>query len=118
MPTCCAPNCNKTEKSHPPLSFFNLPWSKPDRIKLWLSKLSLVHAPAKSARIGTDHFEETFLVKDTKYLVAPQLYTKPKITLTADAFPSIFDHKPKSFGRETSIKRAQKRRRIQVRSSC
>ena len=42
-------------------------------------------------------------MKDTKDLVAPQLYTKPKISLTTDAFPSIFDHKPKSFGRETSI---------------
>ncbi|XP_061662459.1 uncharacterized protein LOC133493283 isoform X3 [Syngnathoides biaculeatus] len=111
MPTCCAPNCNKTEKSHPNFSFFNLPWGKPDRIKLWLSQLRLVHQPGKSARICSDHFEERFLEQDPKFSIAPHLYTKHKKTLTVDAYPTIFEHKKQSAVREISINRQKKCRR-------
>ncbi|XP_061663587.1 uncharacterized protein LOC133493798 isoform X2 [Syngnathoides biaculeatus] len=111
MPTCCAPNCNKTEKSHPNLSFFNLPWGKPERITLWLSQLRLVHQPGKCARICSDHFEERFLEQDLKFSIAPHLYTKQKKTLTVDAYPTIFEHKKQSAVREISINRQKKRRR-------
>ena len=89
MPTCCAPNCNKTEKTNKGLAFFKLPWQNRDRLKIWLSKLKLDH---QHARICQCHFDDRFIVVDQNYLVAPHLYKEKRTNLTDDAVPTIFEH--------------------------
>ena len=114
MPTCCAPNCTKTEKTNEGLAFFRLPWQNRDRLKIWLSKLKLVHQPAAHARICRDHFEDRFLVVHQKYILAPHLYKEKKINLTDDAVPTIFEHTTVEKPRLSSEARTRKRRRIEV----
>ena len=111
MPTCCAPGCTRTKEKNYDCSFFTLPWNEPSRIRLWLSKLKLVHPPAKTARICHLHFEERFLAVDPKYKIAPHLYPKKKLSLTPDAYPSIFEHVPVPKKREASVNRSNKRAR-------
>ena len=113
MPTCCAPGCTRTEKICPGLSFFSLPWDKPQKLKVWLGKLRLVHPPAKTARICQGHFEDRFIMEDHKHKIAPHLY-KHKTTLTPDAYPSIFVHVEQTKPRESSLERQRKRQKTEV----
>ncbi len=114
MPTCCAPGCTRTHSSNPECTFFTLPWTNKERIRLWLAKLKLVHPPAKTARICHYHFEEKFLLLDPKYKIAPHLYPKPSYRLSADAYPSLFSHTVVPKERTLSVARQRKRARLEV----
>ena len=106
MPTCCAPGCNRNERTIPHVTFFCLPWDNKQRITQWLRQLSLKHCPKPGAKICHLHFEDKYLTLDLKYTVAPHLWPNKNYRLTQDAIPTIFAHK-KSFttGRPTSLAR-------------
>ncbi len=111
MPTCCAPGCTRTNLSDPECTFFSLPWKNSARIRLWISRLKLVHQPARNARICHYHFQEKFITVHPKYKIAPHLYPRKRYTLTPDAFPSIFDL---SKAREASLKRRNTKKRMRL----
>ena len=74
MPTCCAPNCLRTEKNNRGYSFFSLPWKNKKRLDVWLKKLNLLYQPAPHAKICQFHFRPEFLHVDPKYKITPDLY--------------------------------------------
>jgi len=84
-------------------------------MKLWLTKLSLMHPPVKNARICQFHFEDKYLLMDPKFVIAPHLYNKPKHFLADDAIPTIFAHKDRGIAERTaSVKRKRRQMHREV----
>ena len=71
-------------------------------MKEWLAKLCLQHPPAKIGRICSEHFEDHFIERDVRHLIAPELYSKPICKLTKDAVQIDFGHNLAPIPRTTS----------------
>ena len=68
----------------------------------------------KDPRVCSKHFERSCF--DESYLMELQLMGSSRIkkALKPDAIPTIFPHKPAKPGRLSSVKRAEKRQRVEV----
>ena len=114
MPHCVVVGCNNQAKIKSDLwvRFHCFP-EKPELYRVWVNAVKRTTLP-KDRRVYSKHFERSFL--DESYLMELQLMGSSRIrkALKPDAIPTIFPYKPAKPGRLSSVKRAEKRQRLEV----
>jgi len=116
MPHCAAFGCHNQAKNkkHLSISFHSFPKDKKLR-DVWVKALGRTSLP-KDPRLCSQHFA-TDCFDDGRRLANELLgANKYRSNLKPGSIPSIFPHKQKCSGRESSIKRAEKRQRFEVRT--
>ena len=114
MPHCVVVGCNNQakKKDDPSVRFHCFP-EKPELYRAWVNAVKRTTLP-KDPRVCSKHFERSCF--DESYLMELQLMrsSRRKKALKPDAIPTIFPHKPAKPGRLSSVKRAERRQRLEV----
>ena len=115
MPHCVAFECNvqaKNKQNDPKIRFHVFPRDNELR-KAWIHAIGRTSLP-KDARLCSKHFEEHCFKES--YLLELQVLGSSRMLNPhkPDAIPTLFSHRPAAPVRLSSVKRAEKRQRLEV----
>ena len=115
MPHCVAFECNvqaKNKQNDPKIRFHVFPRDNELR-KAWIHAIERTSLP-KDPRLCSKHFEE-HCFKESCLLELRVLGSSRMLNpLKPDAVPTLFSHRPAAPVRLSSVKRAEKRQRLEV----